>query len=75
MRRTTEKGKQKSTDNKQEQTLSGSISMAGSTSMEKLANALSEGFMNDNPDVTVTAEFMPQAQGFRTVQQTFLRWF
>ena len=49
--------------------------MAGSTSMEKLANALSEGFMNDNPDVTVTAEFMPQAQGFRTVQQAFLRWF
>ena len=57
----------KSTDNKQEQTLSGSISMAGSTSMEKLANALSEGFMNDNPDVTVTAEFIGSSAGIESV--------
>lgn len=38
--------------------LSGSISMVGSTSMEKLANALSEAFMEEYPDVTVTAEFV-----------------
>ena len=38
--------------------LSGSISMVGSTSMEKLANALSEAFMEAYPDVTVTAEFV-----------------
>lgn len=31
--------------------LSGSISMVGSTSMEKLANALSEAFMEEHPDV------------------------
>lgn len=41
--------------------------MAGSTSMEKLANALSEGFMNDNPDVTVTAEFIGSSAGIESV--------
>ena len=61
------KESKKSTDNKQERTLSGSISMAGSTSMEKLANALSEGFMNDNPDVTVTAEFIGSSAGIESV--------
>lgn len=61
------KESKKSTDDKWEQTLSGSISMAGSTSMEKLANALSEGFMNDNPDVTVTAEFIGSSAGIESV--------
>lgn len=61
------KESKKSTDDKREQTLSGSISMAGSTSMEKLANALSEGFMNDNPDVTVTAEFIGSSAGIESV--------
>lgn len=37
--------------------LSGSITMAGSTSMEKLANAVAEGFMEKYPNVTVNAEF------------------
>ena len=35
--------------------LSGTISMVGSTSMEKFANALSESFMEKHPGVTVTA--------------------
>ena len=35
--------------------------------MEKLANALSEGFMNDNPDVTVTAEFIGSSAGIESV--------
>ena len=43
--------------------LSGSISMVGSTSMEKLANALSEAFMEEHPDVTVTAEFVGSGAG------------
>ena len=43
--------------------LSGSISMVGSTSMEKLANALSEAFMEEYPDVTVTAEFVGSGAG------------
>ena len=47
--------------------LSGSISMAGSTSMEKLANALSEAFMEEHPDVTVTAEFVGSGAGIEAV--------
>ena len=47
--------------------LSGSISMVGSTSMEKLANALSEAFMEKYPDVTVTAEFVGSGSGVEAV--------
>ena len=47
--------------------LSGSISMVGSTSMEKLANALSEAFMEKYPDVTVTAEFVGSGAGIEAV--------
>ena len=47
--------------------LSGSISMVGSTSMEKLANALSEAFMEEYPDVTVTAEFVGSGAGVEAV--------
>lgn len=43
--------------------LSGSISMVGSTSMEKFANALSETFMEKYPKVTVTAEFVGSGAG------------
>lgn len=47
--------------------LSGSIKMVGSTSMEKLANALMEGFMDIYPDVTVTAEFVGSGAGIEAV--------
>lgn len=47
--------------------LSGSISMVGSTSMEKLANALSEAFMEAYPNVTVTAEFVGSGAGIEAV--------
>ena len=47
--------------------LSGSISMVGSTSMEKLANALSDAFMEKYPDVTVTAEFVGSGAGVEAV--------
>lgn len=43
--------------------LSGSISMVGSTSMEKFANAISESFMQKYPKVTVTAEFVGSGAG------------
>ncbi len=48
-------------------TLSGSISMAGSTSMEKLANAVAESFMAAHPDVTVTAEFTGSSAGIESL--------
>lgn len=47
--------------------LSGSISMAGSTSMEKLANAVAESFMEKYPNVTVSAEFTGSGAGIESV--------
>lgn len=47
--------------------LSGSISMSGSTSMEKMANALCESFMEIHPDVTVTVEFTGSSAGVESV--------
>ena len=47
--------------------VSGTISMAGSTSMEKLANAVAESFMAKYPDVTVTAEFTGSSAGVEAV--------
>lgn len=43
--------------------LSGTVTLAGSTSMEKLANALAEGFMMANQGVTVQAEFNGSSAG------------
>lgn len=47
--------------------LSGSIIMAGSTSMEKFANALAEAFMEIHPDVSVQAEFTGSSAGVEAV--------
>lgn len=50
-----------------ETAISGKITMAGSTSMEKLANATAESFMAKYPDVTVTAEFTGSSAGVESV--------
>ncbi len=47
--------------------LTGSVTMAGSTSMEKLSNAAAESFMEANPGVTVTAEFTGSSAGVEAV--------
>lgn len=47
--------------------LSGSITLAGSTSMEKFSNALAEAFMDKYPDVTVQAEFTGSSAGVEAV--------
>lgn len=47
--------------------ISGTITMAGSTCMEPLANALAEGFMNRYPQVMVTAEFTGSSAGIEAV--------
>lgn len=47
--------------------LSGTISMAGSTSMEKLANAVAESFMAKYEGVMVTAEFTGSSAGIEAV--------
>ncbi|MBO5165598.1 MAG: phosphate ABC transporter substrate-binding protein [Lachnospiraceae bacterium] len=50
-----------------EKELSGTITLSGSTSMEKLANALCEGFMEKYPDVTATTEFTGSGAGIEAV--------
>ncbi len=47
--------------------LSGTISLNGSTSMQKVSNALQEGFMKANPNVTVSVEFTGSGTGIQAV--------
>lgn len=47
--------------------ISGKITMAGSTSMEKLANAVAESFMEKYPNVIVTPEFTGSSAGIEAV--------
>lgn len=47
--------------------LKGSITLAGSTSMEKFANALSEAMMEKYPNITVQAEFTGSSAGIEAV--------
>jgi len=49
--------------------LSGKISLAGSTSMEKLCEAMSESFMEANPNVTVTVEYTGSSAGVESLIQ------
>ena len=60
----------KGEDAKQETTgedLSGTITLAGSTSMEKLCEAMSESFMEAYPNVTVTAEYTGSGAGLESL--------
>lgn len=43
------------------------ISLAGSTSMEKMCEAMSESFMNDNPDYKVTVEYTGSGAGLEAL--------
>ena len=47
--------------------LSGSVTLAGSTSMEKLANAMNEVFMEKYPNVSATAEFTGSSAGIESL--------
>ncbi len=60
----TEEGKTEETTK-----LSGKISLAGSTSMEKLCEAMSESFMEAYPDVTVTTEYTGSSAGIESLTQ------
>lgn len=63
----TEETKTEETKEAEGAAISGTVSMAGSTSMEKLANAVAESFMAKYPDVTVTAEFTGSSAGVEAV--------
>lgn len=62
---TTETADTDSTEETKE--LSGTISLAGSTSMEKVCEALMEGFMEAYPDVTVTTEYTGSGAGLESL--------
>ena len=47
--------------------LKGTISLGGSTSMEKLCEAMSESFMEANPGVTVTVEYTGSGAGLEAL--------
>ena len=50
-----------------EASLSGTISLAGSTSMTKLCDAMSESFMEVYPDITVTVEYTGSGAGLEAL--------
>lgn len=47
--------------------LKGNVTLSGSTSMEKLCEAMSESFMEENPGVTVTAEYTGSGAGLESL--------
>ncbi|WP_091209783.1 phosphate ABC transporter substrate-binding protein [Oribacterium sp. WCC10] len=47
--------------------LNGTIKLAGSTSMEKLCEAMAESFMERNPGVTVTVEYTGSGAGLESL--------
>lgn len=47
--------------------MSGSIALAGSTSMEKVCEALMEGFMEKYPEITVTTEYTGSGAGLESL--------
>ena len=53
--------------NNEAETLSGKLSLSGSTSMEKVCEALAETFMEKYPDVTVTVEYTGSGAGIESV--------
>lgn len=48
--------------------LSGTVTLAGSTSMEKLANAMNEAFMEKYPNASATAEFTGSSAGIESLE-------
>lgn len=51
----------------EEEALYGAVSLAGSTSMEKVCEALMEGFMEKYPGVTVTTEYTGSGAGIESL--------
>lgn len=51
----------------QKKEMAGKISLAGSTSMEKVCEALMEGFMEKNPAITVTTEYTGSGAGLESL--------
>ncbi len=56
-----------SCSNSSSNNISGKLTLAGSTSMEKLCEAMSESFMEENSGVTVTVEYTGSGAGIESV--------
>lgn len=56
-----------SSGNSNGEKLSGTIALAGSTSMEKLCEAMKESFMEENDQVTVTVEYTGSGAGLESL--------
>ena len=54
-------------ESKDAESLSGTISLAGSTSMEKVCESLMEGFMEKYSDITVTTEYTGSGAGLEAL--------
>lgn len=52
---------------KESEDMSGEISLAGSTSMEKVCEGLMEGFMEKYPEITVTTEYTGSGAGLESL--------
>lgn len=50
-----------------EKKITGTVKLAGSTSMEKVCEALMEGFMEKYPDITVTTEYTGSGAGIESL--------
>ncbi len=55
-------------DSKDAKDITGTVTMAGSTSMEKLANSLKEAFGAKYPGISVTAEFTGSSAGIESLE-------
>lgn len=58
-----------SNESQNEESLTGTIFLAGSTSMEKLCEAMSESFMADNQGITVTVEYVGSGAGIESLSK------
>ena len=54
-------------ENEEASNLSGTVTLAGSTSMEKVCESLMEGFMETYPDITVTTEYTGSGAGLESL--------
>ena len=57
----------KSASSGKSESVSGTVTLAGSTSMQKLCDALVESFMSANPQLTVTVEYTGSGAGLEAL--------
>ncbi len=69
IKKSTEAAQTTKAETTQAENLSGTVTLAGSTSMKKLCEAMSEGFMETYTDITVTVEYTGSGAGLESLVQ------